>query len=70
MKRGAKRKHLATKSVLDEEQPPNVKQMLVLERRKGSKSTPQDVGPTSKRNKGLPRLEKWFQGLNLQAPAP
>lgn len=56
MKRGDKRKHLVTKSSLEEEVHPNVKQMLALERRKGSKSTPQHMGPTSKGKK----WEKWF----------
>ena len=48
---------MATKSVLEEEQPPNLKQMLALERRKGSKSTPQAMEPRRKGNKGLPRME-------------
>lgn len=66
MKRGTKKNHPATKSVLGEDQLPNIKPMLALERRKRSKSISQDMGPGSKGNKGLPRLEKWLQGLNLQ----
>lgn len=56
MKTGARKNHPATTSVLEEEQTPNIKNILVFERRN---STPQDTGPRNKGNKRLPRMEAW-----------